>query len=88
MECKMEAHFESNEKKLITSPMDIDIHRKVDLQDAEITREHQEALRELCNEYRDIFSTDFSNIGKTPLIEMEIDMGDSPPITQKPTLFL
>ena len=25
-----------------------------------------------------------SDIGKTPLIEMEIDTGDSPPITQKP----
>ena len=32
----------------------------------------------------DIFSTNSSNIGKTPLIEMEIDTGDSPPITQKP----
>ena len=28
-------------------------------------------------------STDSGNIGKMPLIEMEIDMGDSPPITQK-----
>ena len=27
---------------------------------------------------------DLSDIGKTPLIEMEIDTGDSPPITQKP----
>ena len=24
------------------------------------------------------------DIGKTPLLEMEIDTGDSPPITQKP----
>ena len=62
VECKMEAHFESNEKKFITSPADIDIHRKVDLQDAEITREHQEAFKELCNEYKDIFSTDSSDI--------------------------
>ena len=30
------------------------------------------------------FSIDSSDIGKTPLIEMEIDMGDSPSITQKP----
>ena len=27
---------------------------------------------------------DLSDIGKTPLIELEIDTGDSPPITQKP----
>ena len=38
----------------------------------------------LCNEFKDIFSIDSSDIGKTPLIEMEIDTGDSLPITQKP----
>ena len=30
------------------------------------------------------FLVDSSDIGKTPLIEMEIDTGDSPPIIQKP----
>ena len=84
LECKMEAPFETNEKKFITSPADIDVHRKIDLQDAEITKEHQEAFKELCDEYKDIFSTDPGNIGKMPLLEMEIDTGDSPPITQKP----
>ena len=44
----------------------------------------QNAFRELCNEVKDIFSIDSSEIGKTPLIEMEIDTGDSPPIIQKP----
>ena len=29
-----------------------------------------------------------SDIGKTPLLEVEIDTGDSLPITQKPILFL
>ena len=81
---EIETPFELNEKKIITPPANIDIHRKVDLQDAEITREHQEAFKELCNEYKDIFSIDSSDIGKTPLIEMEIDTGDIPPITQKP----
>ena len=84
VEHKMEAPFKSNEKKFITSPADIDVHRKVDLQDVEITKEHQKAFKELCDEYKDIFSTDSSDIGKTPLIEMEIDMDNSPPITQKP----
>ena len=28
------------EKKFITSPADIDVHRKVELQDAEISEEH------------------------------------------------
>ena len=81
---KKETPVECNEKKFITSPADVDMHRKVNLQDAEVTKEHQEAFKELCNEYKDIFSIDSSNIEKTPLIGMEIDTGDSPPITQRP----
>ena len=55
-EQRKETSFEGNEKKFITSPADIDIHRKGNLQDAEVTKEHQEAFKELCNEYKDIFS--------------------------------
>ena len=83
-EQKKETTFENTKKEFITSPTDIDIHRKVDLQDAEVTKEQQEAFKELCNEYKDIFSIDSSDIGKTPLIEMEIDTSASPPITQRP----
>ena len=35
-------------------------------------------------EFNDIFSTDSGDIGKTPLLEVEIDTGDSLPITPKP----
>ena len=59
------------------------MHRKIELQDANVSEEQQNAFKELCNEFKDIFSIDSSDIGKTPLIEMEIDTGDSPPITQK-----
>ena len=75
---------ENREKKFITSLADIEVHRKVELQDADVTEAQQNAFRELCNEFKDIFSMDSSDIGKTPLIEMEIDTGDSLPITQKP----
>ena len=75
---------EKVEKKFITSPADIDIHRKVKLQDADISEEQRQAFRDLCTEFKDIFSTDSGDIGKTPLLEVEIDTGDSPPITQKP----
>ena len=75
---------EQGEKKFITSPADIDVHRKVELQDADISEEHQNAFKELFNEFNDIFLVDSSDIGKTPLVEMEIDTRDSPPITQKP----
>ena len=35
-------------------------------------------------EFKDIFSTDTGDIGRTPLLEVEIDTGDNVPITQKP----
>ena len=75
---------EDKEKKFITSPADKEVHQKIELQDAIVSEEQQNTFKELCNEFRDIFSVDSGNIGKTPLIEMEIDTGDSPPITQKP----
>ena len=75
---------EQGEKKFITSPADIDVHRKVELQDADVSEEHQNAFKELCNEFNDIFLVDLSDIGKTPLVEMGIDTRDSPLITQKP----
>ena len=72
------------EKNFITSPTDIEVHRKINLQDADVSDEHRNAFKELCHEFKDIFSVDSGDIGKTPLVEMEIDTGDSPPITQKP----
>ena len=75
---------QQGEKKFITSPTDIEVHWKVELQDVDVSEEHQNAFKELCKEFKDIFSVDLSDIGKTPLVEMKIDTGDSPPITQKP----
>ena len=40
-------------------------------------------FEKLCEEYN-IFSKDSSDIGKTPLITMEIETGDSPPVCQRP----
>ena len=79
-----EVFQQQGEKKFITSPTDIEVHWKVELQDADVSEEHQNAIKEVCKEFKDIFSVDSSDIGKTPLVEMEIDTGDSPPITQKP----
>ena len=81
---KEEIVSERKEKKFIMSPADIEVHRKIELQDASVSDEQQNAFIELCNEFKDIFSVDSSDIRKTPLIKMEIDTGDSPPITQKP----
>ena len=64
------------------------MYQKIELQDANVSEEQQNAFKELCNEFKDIFSVDSSDIGKTSLIEMEINTFDSPPITQNPILFL
>ena len=70
-------------KKFITSPSDVEVHRRVNLQNAKETEEDLQKFKKLCEEY-DIFSKDSTNIGRTPLITMEIDTGDSPPISQRP----
>ena len=72
------------EKTFITSPADVDTHRKVKLQDAEVLDKYKEEFEKLCEEYNDIFPKDSSDIGKTPLITMEIETGDSPPVCQRP----
>ena len=46
----------------------------------DVSDEHQQAFQDLCHEFKDIFSVDSGDIGKTPLVEMEINTGDSPPI--------
>ena len=68
----------------IVSPADIEIHRKVALKSAEVSDEHLEAFNQLCDKYKYVFSADSSDIGKTPLIKMDMDTDDSPPICQKP----
>ena len=72
------------EKKFITSPAEVNTHRKMQLQDAEVTEENKEKFRLLCEEFEDIFSKSSSDIGKTPLITMDIDTGDSLPVCQRP----
>ena len=72
------------EKKFITSPAEVNTHRKMQLQDAEVTEENREKFRLLCEEFEDIFSKDSTDIGKTPLITMDIDTGDSSAVCQRP----
>ena len=72
------------EKKFITSPADVETQRKVKLQDAYITEIDKARFRCLCNEFEDIFSKSSEDIRHTPLVTMDIDTGDSPPVCQKP----
>ena len=49
-----------------------------------MSKEEERKFNTLCDTYSDIFSKGASDIGKTPLIIMDIDTGDSPPVCQKP----
>ena len=46
-----------------------------------ITADIRQKFEELCNEYGEAFSED---IGKTKLVKMDIDTGDSPPVSSRP----
>ena len=69
---------------MVSVTFDTKTPRKMQLQDAEVAEEYREKFRLLCKEFEDVFSKDSTDIGKTPLITMDIDTGDSPPVCQKP----
>ena len=54
----------------------------IKLKDAEVSPEHRAAFGDLCKEFTDVFSQDSGDLGKMPLMRMEIPMGDNPPISQ------
>ena len=68
----------------ITSPADVAGPRKADLKDFEVTTEETEALTKLCDRYADVFCDNSGDIGRTPLIKMDIDTGKNPPVCQRP----
>ena len=72
----------------ITSPVDVEGPRKTKLKDVQVSDEDQAQFRSLCEEFQDVFSSDSRNIGKTPLIKMDIDTSNSPPICQRPYTLL
>ena len=56
-------------EKKFTSPADVKVHQKVNLQNAKVTEEDLQKFKR-CEEYDDIFSKDSTDIGRTPLITM------------------
>ena len=59
-------------------------YNKPALQDAPIDKQTRADLDNLLDNNKDAFAEDERQIGKTPLIEMTIDMGDHLPIAKKP----
>ena len=73
------------EDDFLKSPAEVPVHRKVLLEDKNISPKIQQAFDEPCKKYDDIISKNSGDIGKTMLVEMEIDTGNyPPPIASKP----
>ena len=72
------------ESDFLISPGDIYPSRKVELKDAEVSPETLQKFDDLCDKHQDAFSKNNQDIGKTQLIEMEIDTGNSVPLAQSP----
>ena len=68
----------------ICSPEDVPGHRKVHLQDKEISSDVCQRFEELCEEYGQAFSKHNKDIGRTKLVKMHVDTGDSPPVSSRP----
>ena len=79
-----EEPFKGAEMGFLKSPVDVDPREPIILKDAEVPPEARKSFEELCDEFTDIFSKDSSDLGKTPLLKMDIPTGDSPPVSQKP----
>ena len=73
-ECNSKKDFKTD---FLISPGDVYPNRKLKLEDADITEETREKFEEMCDRHPDAFSKNNKDIGRTTLIEMEIDTGDS-----------
>ena len=67
----------------ICSSADVPGPRKVQLQDKDITTDIIQKFKELCEEYGVAFSKNNEDIGRTKLVKMDIDTGDSPPVSSR-----
>ena len=70
------------ETYFLISPSDVYPKRKAKLEDVEISEETRKNFEEMCDRHQKAFSKNNKDIGRTTLIEMEIDTGDSLPVAQ------
>ena len=68
----------------ICSPAEVKFHRRVELKDHNASDEKRQCFEEICQQFPEVFSTNNEDIGRTNLINMDIDTGDSPPSTKMP----
>ena len=67
----------------LCSPADVPGPCKVQLQDKDITTDIRQKFEELCDEYGEAFSKNNEDISRTELVKMDIDTGDSPPVSSR-----
>ena len=79
--CELSEVIESD---FLISPGDVYPKRKVELEDANIRNSTRVSFEALCEQQHEAFSKNNKDIGRTQLIEMEIDTGDSLPVAQSP----
>ena len=87
--CKVAEHSQDSSKQewcelsevvdsdFLISPGDIYPNRKVELEDADIKEATRVSFEALCEQQHEAFSKNNKDIGRTQLIEMEIDTRDS-----------
>ena len=68
----------------LCSPEDVPGPRKVQVQDKDITTDIRQKFEEICDEYGEAFSKNNEDIGRTKLVKMDIDTGDSDPVSSRP----
>ena len=68
------------ELDFLIPPGDVYPNRKVELEDADIKDSTRVSFEVLCEQQHEAFSKNNKDIGRTQLIEMEIDTGDSLPV--------
>ena len=69
---------------LVYSPAQVTEHRCVELKDQSISEDTKRKFKELKEHFPKVFSVSNEDIGCTQLVTMDVDMGDSPPLCQKP----
>ena len=74
----------SPKSDLVCSPSEVKFQKRVELKDHKISEANKQSFEELCQQFPEVFSTNKGDVGRTKLITMDIDTGDSPPSTKKP----
>ena len=94
--CEYEEHFQNSSNQqwcelsevvgsdFLISPGDVYPNRKVELEDTDIKDSTRASFEVLYEQQHEAFSKNNKDIGRTQLIEMEIDTGDSLPVAQSP----